>query len=455
MSPQPTRATLLKIRQAIGILAITTIPAIAGAQTLPYTPLPEDCFPQLREILSGVDETSPRIQQESENISQNEAYLKDARSNRGLKVSGYGRLQGMWENRFNSDVESDNKYNFGPYAGINAGVPIFHWGEIDARIAQAKSRIGMSKSQKKQRISEVRQEIRRNYVEYELSALAAKIARDNIDYARKRHMAMEGLVERGMLSPQNVADADIYEQERDEDLAYAENQAQESASMIGQLSGKNLPELAATDIPDIPMLSADELDKLGKAATDAYIPPIEALDNELAAEQAGARELKSRNRPKIDAVVSTNMDYTDEYRRDGRYEPVPRLYSWAGVQANWTIYDNGSMDAQGLACLARQRAIRARIRDAQLNQTREVSNIVRDAQLNKSRYETRLRKLDLLKKTVSMMESQLERSSVSTNDLFQRKQELERTRLDLYRASAAYMLDVAQLRELASFGPKK
>jgi outer membrane protein TolC len=449
-----TRITIpVKIRQVILCLLVAALPTAAGAQT--YTPMPEECFPQLGEILTGINASAPKIRMEAQSVEESEAYLKAARSARGLRVAGYGRIQGMYETRINSETTTNDDFNIGPYAGLNAGVPLFHWGELDARVAQAKAHIRATKSGEKQLVAQVRQDIRRSYIEYQLASMAAKIARENIEYARKRHVAMSGLVERGISSGQNVADADIYEQERQEDLAQAENQAASSEGMVKELTGRESLKLAETDFPKVPMLPADDLNHLGKAAGTAYLPQLEQLDSELAAEEASYKEISSRNRPKIDAVVSTNLDYTDEYRQNGRYESVPRLYSWAGVQASWTIYDSGSVDAEQLASLARQRRIKARIDEAKLRQTREVAEIARDAELNENRYQTRLRKLELLKKTVKMMESQMEMNSVSTNDLFQRKQELEATRLDLYRACAYYMLDIAQLRELASFGNNK
>lgn len=429
------------------------IPATAGADA--YTPLPEECFPQLREILTGVNQTAPKIRMEAQSVEESEAYLKGARSYRGLKIAGYARIQGLKETRFDSETDTSDDFKIGPYAGINAGVPIFHWGELDARVAQAKSRINASKSIEKQQVSQVTQEIRRNYIEYQLSAMAAKIARENIVYARKRHVAIEGLVERGNASVQNVADADIYEQEREEDLAWAESQSASCEGMLKELTGQPSLNLTVSDFPSVQMLSESDLNNLRTSASGAYLPQVEQLDSELAAEEASYKEISTRNRPKVDAVAGTTLEYTDEYRQNGQYESVPRLNSWAGIQTSWTIYDNGTVTAEQMASLARQRKIKARIDEAKLRQTREVAEIARDAELNENRFETRQRKLELLSRTVSMMESQIEHGNVSTNDLFQRKQELERTRLDLYRASASYMLDVAQLRELASFGSKK
>jgi outer membrane protein TolC len=443
----------VKIRLAIQLLILAALPVTTGAQD--YTPLPEECFPQLGSILRGVEETAPRMRIEAGNVEESEAYLKVARSYRGLRISSFGRFQGMKETRFDSKAETDDDITIGPFAGVSASVPIYHWGEFDARITQAKSHIAAMKSIEKQQISQVKQEIRRNFIEYQLSSMASKLAAESIDYARQRHSAISGLVERGLTSPQSVADADIYEQEREEDLSWADHQSASAADMLKELTGDASLTLTDSEFPGIVMLDEAELEKLRSAAAIAYLPQVEQLDNELAAEEASYKEICARNRPKIDAVAGTNLEYTDEYRSNGRYESVPRLNSWAGVQASWTIYDNGTVSAEKLAALARQRKLKARIDEAKLRQSRQVSEIARDAKLNESRYQTRLRKLDLLSKTVSMMEAQMEDHTVSTNDFFQRKQELERTRLDLYRASAYYMLDIAQLRELASFGIKK
>lgn len=453
MSLMTRRSTKLKIRHALLLLILATLPAVVRAQD--YTPMPEECFPQLGVIMRGIEESAPRLLVEEQNVEESNAYLKMARSYRGLRISSFGRLQYMKETRFDSEAKTDNDGTFGPYAGVSASVPVYHWGEFDARVTQAKSRIGAMKSLQKQQLSQVKQDIRRNYVEYQLASMASKIAAESIDYARKRHAAISGLVERGITSPQSVADADIYEQEREEDLSWAVHQSASSADMLKELTGDATLTLVDADFPGIQMLGADELEKLRSSAAVAYLPQIEQLDNEFAAEEASYKEICSRNRPKIDAVAGTNLEYTDEYRGEGRYESVPRFNSWVGVQASWTIYDNGTVSAEKLASMARQRKVKARLDEAKLRQSRQVSEIARDAKLNESRYQTRLRKLDLLRKTVSMMEAQMEDHTVSTNDFFQRKQELERTRLDLYRASAYYMLDIAQLRELASFGPKK
>jgi hypothetical protein len=145
------------------------------------------------------------------------------------------------------------------------------------------------------------------------------------------------------------------------------------------------------------------------------------------------------------------LDYVDEYRSSGDYENVPRIIGWMGLQVSWTLLDGGSADADRMGNLARSRRHEARLDELMLRQAREASVIEREARLCERRHATRAGRLALLEESVRMLEAQLAGNLVSANDLFRLKLDLERTRLELVRSDAYYLLAVAQLTDMATY----
>ena len=437
------------LRKSIQLLILTLMPFALSAGEVP--PMPEDCFPELRTILAGIDSTSPALQQGAASLDESEAGLKALRAARKPKISAFARVAGGYETRINSDYEDANKFSFGPYATIGTSIPVFHWGELKAKTDIASSRIHANEHWNEQRAAQIRQSIRRNYVEYQLAIQAADIARDCIAYAQRRQQGQKDLLENGLSSASDLLEADIFEQERQEELDQAKSTAASNFAQIQEATGKDNLEITPSPFPTLSLITDEELNALQQAASSAKLPQERAMEDELAAEKASFREMACRNRPKLDAVAATDIDSVDEYR-NGNLTKVPRNNLWAGLQVNWTIYDSGAIEAEKMGSLARQRRIQARIDEAKLRQIREISDIARDAKLNASRFETRNRRLELLRKTVELMENQVMQKNIPANDLFQRKLDLQRTQLDLLRASAYYMLDISMLREIASYG---
>ena len=440
------------LRQLTQLAAFLVLPALAcgaGAAVLP-----EDCFPQLRALFDAAEGSSPAMEQQAGIVAETNALADAVRSQRMPRVSGYARVQSQYETRINSQVEID-AFNVGPNAGLTLAIPIFHWGEFPARAEYARARGETARLRMSQRLLEIRQELRRNFVQYQLSLQAAAIAADGIEFAQKKQDGLKGLVNDGLAPRQDLVEADIFAQERQEELDYSENQSAYCLGAIRLASGVESIEIARADFPELQLLADSELESLRLAATAAKLPAIGALEAELAAEEASTREIRSRNRPKIDAVAAGGVDAVDEYRQDGRYATVPRAIGWVGVQATWTIYDGGDLSAQEAASLARVHRLRAALEEARLRQQHDVGSIARDATLNASRYRTRLQRLELLRRTLAYMEEQLAGGGVSANDYFQRRLDFQRTQLDLLNASATYMLDIAQLNDIASCSPGK
>jgi outer membrane protein TolC len=410
---------------------------------------PEDCFPQLKEILDAAEGKSPALGQERGYAEEAEAWQNAARSRRMPRVSGYVRLQSQYESRINSKAQID-AFNMGPNAGVSLSVPLFHWGEFPALEEAAKSRSRSARLRESQRLLEVRQTLRRSFMEYQLALKSAAIASNGAEYAAKKEEGLKALETEGLVPQQALVEADLFAGSLREELADSGKRAGDSLGQLRQTSGLADLTVLPADFPDFTPLSDEELESLRLAAASAKIPIVCALEAELTAEDAAGRELASRNRPKIDAVASGGMDYVDEYRENGRYATVPRAMGWAGVQATWTIYDGGEVDAQKAAALARARRLRATLEETRLRQVGEVDGIARDAVLSAVRYKTRLQRLELIKSSLAYMEGELEKGGVSAADCFQRRLDFQKTQLDLLRAGASYMLDIAQLRDIAA-----
>lgn len=435
---------------------LTSLLLIAGSLSAQAgtPPVPEECFPQLREIIEQARTDSPAMRQKQASSDEGKALIDSARSQTHPRVSGTLRMQSAYTKRIDSEYRNSEKFKTAPSASLYASVPLFHWGEYDAKIDQAKARKNAQDDYGEDKYQDIVQNLRRYYVEYQLAMLSRDLADDGIEYANWRRQNLDGLADNGMGSRQDALNADIYTEERLDDQAYAKNQAEYYQDLLQENSGNLNLRIRKEAMPEFDFLKPDELARLLNQADSADLPIFRALDDELRTAKAQYDEIRVRNRPKVDAVAYFNLDQEDEYRSSTHsYKTLPRVYAWGGIQANWAIYDGGTVTADKLAAMARMKNVQARIDEARLRQNRETANIARDAELNASRYQTRLRRTELLQTSIDMMEKQPD--SFSSDTILQRKLDLLRTRLDLARAGAYYMLDVAQLRDLAAYNSKK
>ncbi len=411
--------------------------------------LPEDNFPALRELLDQFEANSPVLRNEAGRIEEGRAGLEAANRIRRPRVNSFYRIQGQYETRFNSEADNINNFDFGPFASVNLSLPLFLWGEVEARKDAAEGRIESATAWTAHRAMQLRQELRRNFVEYQLAMYAAAVAEEGMEYARRKEEAIRAMLDKGQTARQNLYEAQLFAQERQEEYDDAMARAGNCLDNMREICA--MPRLmpGVAPFPGLGPLPVELLERICSEAVSSPSGEELSLRGELETEQAFWRELQARNKPKIEAVASTNLDYVDEYRVGGNYENVTRVYSWLGIQANWTIYDSGMVKTEQRASTARQRRLEARMDEARLRRAKEASSIAREARLNMSRMQTRATRLDMLEASVKLMEAQLADNLIPANDLFQRKLDLERTRLELVRAEAAYMLAIAALEEMA------
>lgn len=430
------------------IVTLTLASAGLSSKSAAQSVLPEDSFPTLARLLENLDQNNPDVVAESMRVEESKAGVVGANRAYRPRVTSYARIQGLYETRINSQSSNVNTFDIGPYATVGVGVPLYHWDEIDSKKAQARARMEQAKGYKENRYMDVRQRLRRYYLEYQIANIAASLAKESMSYASQKQEGMEKMLAKGQVAKNEVYEARIFAKSREESFIDAQSGAQYYLELIREVSGIMDLEIPTEEIPEISPLPDELLKRICNEAAVADMGDTQALEAELEREEAFMKELGSRNKPQIDAVASTNIDYVDEYRNGG-YENVPRVTTWAGVQMNWTIYDRGTLSQEERACKARQRRLEALIAATRLRHMREVSNAAREARVNASRIETRSERVRMLEEQVKMLEAQLENNTTSANKLFDRKDDLERTRLDLARAYAYYMVAVAELEDMA------
>jgi len=430
------------------LTAILALAAPLGAQT---AVMPEDLFPQLRELLAAAEAHSPALAAEVMTVEEARAGIDAAEAQNGVHVTAYVRALGSIEQRIGAESESPDGFRVGPYASIVANLPLYYWGGLEARRELARFRARMAEAGSNGMRERVQQEVRRYYLEYLLARQSAAIARENIAYADRRVEAQEALVQSGMLARRNLIETRIFRSEREEDVMAAEKLASFTLALLRELTGVEDLELRETPFVDVQPLDGTALDTLRDAAAhDGLVPEQAALAATLGAERAAMREVASLNKPRLDLVAGSNVDAVDDWSVEAReFQQVPRIWSFVGLQASWNIFDSGEVRAGRMASMARQRRVEAKIEEARVRRQRTAEDTAQNAALAAQQIDSRTRRLELLESIVELMERQVADNVIPANDLFERKIELERTRVELLRAKTNYLLSIALLRSAA------
>lgn len=430
---------------ALLILVTAALPLRAQPE-----PLPEALFPQLRDLMAAADANSPGIKTYELALEEADANVNMAKAEGRIRASTYARASGIYETRINSEAASPTDFRFGPNVSLQASLPIYNWGAIEAREEVARMRARLMQAQVENKREAVHQEVRRYFLEYLIATQAAEIARENIAYADRKVEAQEALLQSGQAARRNLMEARIFRLEREEELLNAQKQARFNLTLLRELTGLDGLEIEPVEFPEVPVMDEAALESLRRAAGSAgTTPEQQSLEAELAAERQVFRDYRARNRPRLDLVAGGMVDTVEEYQGPGKYKSVPRVWSYAGLQGSWNIFDGGSMKSAQMASMARQRRTEGRIDEARQRRLRSADFNAQEVTLASAQIQTRTHRVDLLKGIVDLMERQLADNIIPANDLFERKIELERTQVELLRAKASYLLNVAELRTAA------
>jgi len=347
---------------------------LAFAQSGDLPVLPEQLFPDLKQIIADAVQQSPRMLALSLNQEIAEADRIQSRSGMLPSVGGSFTASLTRDDREGiEDTLSTEKI----YYNFSVSQPLFHWGERrnNARIGEINKRIADRNYGEAYRL--LVQEIRTTYLQLILVKGRVEEARFNLGQAEEVLRVTEERLSRRVISESEAFQPRIAV---DQARLYADRTAdsfEELKRRFAALTGRQAPADASipNEIPPVDTATA-QIDRLLASFVGRPEPlTVEALtlrDQIQSAELSYANQ-RTRLLPKFSLVAGISQD-EQSYTIDPSLKYGLRSL-YAGVSVSWTMFD-------GFATRAGKRSALARLRQAEFNLKRYTESINGDVQRN-------------------------------------------------------------------------
>ncbi len=325
--------------------------------------MPEDVFPQLRQILADVAKQSPRMVAQNLNLLIADGNLVQAKSGLYPSVGGFytaSKASDEREDQPGVTLETDKIYY-----SFSINQPIFHWGERrnNARIGEINRQIANENYNEAYRL--LAQEVRSTY----LSMIARKVQLANATYTKK--LAEEDLaLAESRLAKKEVAEGAIFQTRIGADQARL---SLETADWDYSIAKQNFATLTGLPVPsdaavpnEIPGLAGSKaaVDKLlARFLAQDELPTATAriLRQQVLVEDLSYKNQKTRLRPKLSMVAGITQD-EQSYTIN-----VAQKYSlksqYVGLSVSWSIFDGFATRGAVSSALARKRLSEHNLKD--------------------------------------------------------------------------------------------
>ncbi|KXU34722.1 hypothetical protein AXK11_07720 [Cephaloticoccus primus] len=330
----------------------------------PVLSLPEDYFPQLRELLAAALRESPRMLLARLDLDAAAGERTQARS--GLYPSVSSTVRGVFTSDIRRDLPGSTEATK-TYYDVGLSQPVFHWGEKrnTARIGDIRSAIAERDYAEGYRL--LAREIRQGYLDLIVlkSRLAgARFMRGQAEEALKaaEARAKVGAIAEGELFGPQIALEQATLGEGSAELAFITARDQLEA-----LTGKPAP--AEAELPD----ELPKIETSNAAASDGLLaeflaepepstPALETLREQVEVAQLTYKNQKTRLRPKLSFVLGVSQDEQSYTLNNAQRYGVTSRY--VGLQVSWSIFDGWATRGAVRSSLARLRQAQARYAQA-------------------------------------------------------------------------------------------
>lgn len=342
----------------IALLVIGFWAGAAGgrAQADRVTPLPEEVFPELKEILKTALEQSPQMVHRNIELAQSEANRMTALAQM-LPSVGTGFSYNVSDAAVSSNTSVKSRSS-GLYYSASLSQPVFRWGTLRAQSESAKIQLLITQRNFAEGYRQLALTIRNQY----LGLVAKKNTWRNAEAGRVRAATALSLAEANLqagrlsraeiLPPQlDLEEARLRADRAAEDLAA-------SKRYFARLTGQ--PELADESIPDqIPSVRYDPAVTAAMAGGFIgerweYHPSITTARDWVRVAELNYKVTKYRLYPMLSFGASISQSNSTS-ASENSVSQVGVLSSYYGISASWTIFDGRATKAAKFNAKANQR----------------------------------------------------------------------------------------------------
>lgn len=329
--------------------------AVAAAESRP-TPMPEELFPELKEILRASLQQAPQMMLKNIELAQSEAGRMTAVAQM-LPSIGTAVSYNVSDAAVSSNTSAKSRSS-GVYYSAYLNQPVYRWGTLQAQAEAAKIQLHITQRNFAEAYRQLALSIRNQY----LGLVAKKIAWSNAEAARER-AAYSLSLEEAKLQYGRISQSDIIAPrlEMEEARLRADRAAEDllmAKRYFARLTG--LPELTDESIPaQIPTVAYDAATTSSMAR--AFLsqswennPLILTARDWVKVAELNYKVAKYRLYPMFTfgaSIAQANSTSASE----STVSQVGVLSKYFGVSASWTIFDGRATKAAQISARANQR----------------------------------------------------------------------------------------------------
>jgi outer membrane protein TolC len=358
-----------------GLLLVVCFSApFLGAQVELSTPMPEQLFPKLNEVLRVALTQSPQMIQKNIDLAQSEANRIISRAQMLPNVNTSVSYN------FSEAVVSDNTDARSQASGFyySAGIyqPLFRWGTLKAQADASKIQLSIAEKNYIEAYRTLALSLRSQFLGLIVRKHAVSSARSLRDHAKSVLAQQEDLLKNGRISQGEILIPQL--QAQDTELALERSIEDLEQAKLYLIRTAGLESLSDEDIPNqIPAISYDHdrttalLHHFLNVSWEDHLL-VEAARDAVKVSQLQYKTAKYRLYPHFNLAASVSQSNSTNASRD--FVSQVGVFSQSiGVNMNWTIFDGFATRGAKMSGLA---TIRANEREVE-NQTKAVKERAR------------------------------------------------------------------------------
>jgi outer membrane protein TolC len=442
----------MKVWRILAALPLLALSLRAADPAAGQVTLPEQLLPPLDGIIKNAVQQSPRMVSRALDLEIAENARVQARANLLPSLSAgysYNKSQDKSEYLYGpgNPNNSINSYPVTktPYS-VYFSQPVFFWGERRNydRIGQIQLKIAQGSYREAYRL--LVQEVRGGYLRLIAQKLTVKRTRFYLEFANTQLKEQEDRYAKNVISAAEISTARLTAEQAQISLERTEFDYEMAKASFARLTGQ--APLTEEAVPDsIPVITyvAAPFDQLLAGYLAQKDPPTNeafVFRKQLEIENLNLANAKTRLRPKVSLVMGLSQDEQNNlYGTGAKYSVTSR---YAGLSANWTIFD-------GFTSQAAERIYRASTRKMKNDYRQITERLAQDAQTQVKLINFSARSMDIYDRLAVSSEGYLKtmkedfaRGVKSETDVSQTQLSLYDNQLNALNARTDYLLKAGE-----------
>ena len=429
----------------ISIFVISTFLLNGENNTFPESENIEIHFPQIIQIVSGLERNSPSLRKNIENIEEALSNRMIADSAQGITANLNVSTHSIHENRPGQDYYQ----RYRTVGSIYVKKPFFYWGALNAksRIAELSENIALNNTiySKSNLILHVKSEFLNLALlafEVNLAQKIYKLRLRNVESFRQRNNL-------GLVTELQVDDAIINKLEQSIQLSELERILQNRKSnFIHDTGYKKGLDLNMSESFKKFYLN-DEIGQIIPSLISSMSSnEIEQIKIQIETEDQNIIIAKSANKPKLNLVGGFFQDQIDLPENTNS---VRRNNFLIGIEANWNLWDSYLGNGQKSLAMSRKRKFEIELNNKVKKLNIEIKNLQSQLITHSSRIKLYRRLVNSAKYRLEKSQIELEAKRITPTNHFEAEINVSNANLNLIRTVFTYMQLKLQYEQLLNF----